>query len=80
MHKLSLTTLQSPAGGKLGGAGGEEVPAWCPSEQMICREFGLPHGALPGAEAKMFIEQCAIAVSLGGWDPYPGRAVSGVVR
>lgn len=37
---------------------------WCPSEAMVAAEFGLPASPeeAPGAETKLFIEQCAIAV------------------
>eukprot|EP00887_Chlorella_sp_A99_P006695 scaffold3.g6695.t1 len=39
------------------------VPPWCPSQQMVCKEFGLPPASLPAPEAATFVEQCSIA----GW-------------
>ena len=39
-----------------------EVPPWSPSQAMIAAEFQLSTGALPGEDAALFIEQCAIAV------------------
>lgn len=41
----------------------EPPPAWCPSQHMVCAEFGWRAGELPGADVQMFVEQCAIAVS-----------------
>lgn len=49
-----------PGGGKKAAA---EPPPWCPSQQMVCREFGLGLASCPSPEAALFIEQAAIAVS-----------------
>lgn len=43
--------------GKARDSGGGGVPPWCPSKAMVCREFGLSPSDLPGADARMFIEQ-----------------------
>jgi hypothetical protein len=39
-----------------------EVPPWCPSQHMVCREFGVTLASVPGPTAALFIEQAAIAV------------------
>lgn len=53
-------------GGKLGGGkkAVAEMPPWCPSQQMVCREFGVTLASCPGPEAALFLEQAAIAVSI----------------
>lgn len=47
-----------------------ELPAWCPGQQMVCREFGLSTAAIPSADAALFVEQACIAVGClpFGWE------------
>ena len=54
----------SSTSGKQQHKGSAAVPQWCPSQQMVCGEFGLNASDLPGPEAALFIEQCSIAVSM----------------
>lgn len=64
-------TSQYSSSGTIGGTCGDpsqqkhSLPAWCPSPEMVCKEFGWQMHALPGADVALFVEQCAIA--LQGW-------------
>lgn len=59
---------KAAGGGKKAAA---EMPAWCPGQQMVCREFGLSAAAVPSPDAVLFIEQACIAVGslcTFGWE------------
>ena len=45
------------------GAGDDHVQAaWMPGPDMLAASVGLPPHALPGPDARMFVEQVVVAV------------------